>query len=122
MRRQIAVGEKDREFLKKLFDVTDRTIRNALDLGKPESDVRKRIRKAAIERGGEVVVTLREMETIHTADGVMEQRLGNGALLKFFREDGHGEIWMRGKLVGKRDYPVTIPEIFEMQVEAALLR
>lgn len=120
-KREIVVTKENREFLKKLFGCTEQTLYNSLDLQKPSSELRKRIRKAALERGGEVMVTLREMETIHTADGVMEQKLPNGAVLKFYREDVHGEIWHNGKLVVRRG-DITLQDIFEMQVQAALMR
>ena len=47
MKRQIAVSKSDRQFLMKLFKVTERTVFNALALDKPGNDLHKRIRKAA---------------------------------------------------------------------------
>lgn len=120
-KREIVVSKENREFLKRLFGCTEQTLYNSLDLQKPSSEMRKRIRKAALERGGEVMVTLREMETIHTANGVMEQRLPNGAELRFYREDGHGEIWHKG-IMKERVDSVTIPVIYEMQARAAMMR
>ena len=63
MRREIEVTKENREFLRRLFGVSEPTVYTALNLDKPETDVRKRIRKAALERGGEIMVTLREVET-----------------------------------------------------------
>lgn len=67
------------------------------------------------------MVMLKEMETIHTADGVMEQRFPNGALLRFFREDGHGELWHKDELLERREN-VNVTMIFEMQKEACSLK
>ncbi len=119
IRREIAVRNEDRDFLKSLFKVTDRTLRNAFNLSHPTTEVIGRIRKVALERGGEVMVTLREMETIHISGVIMEQRMRNGAVLRFYREDGHGEIWFKGSMVERREN-VTVAEIFEMQMAAAL--
>lgn len=113
-RREIAVTKEDRVFLMKLFGVTNQTIYNALDLDKEQTEVRSRIRKAALERGGIVMVTLPEMETIHTADGRMVQRFGNGAVLTFYRADGHGELWHKGKLISSHRH-VGVRDIFALQ-------
>ncbi len=120
-KREIVVTKENREFLKKLFGCTEQTLYNSLDLQKPSSEMRKRIRKAALERGGEVMVTLREMETFFTSDGNMVNRLPNGATLKFFRDDSHGEIWHKGILKERADN-VNIAMIYEMQERAAMMR
>ena len=120
-RREIVVTKEDRAFLMKLFGVTNQTIYNALDLDKPEVGVRGRIRKAALERGGVVMVTLPEMETIHTADGRMIQRFGNGAVLTFYRADGHGELWHKGQLILSHSH-VGVMDIFALQDMARNLR
>lgn len=120
-KREISVSKENREFLKKLFGCTEQTLYNSLDLQKPSSEMRKRIRKAALERGGEVMVTLREMETFHLADGTMVNVLPNGAELRFYRDDSHGEIWLKGELVERREN-VNVQTIFEMQAQAAAMR
>lgn len=119
MKREIIVSHAQKEHLRKIFNCSDRSIRNALtfDERQGNTDLTRRIRMAALKCGCEVMVTLREVETIHTADGVMEQRLPNGAVLKFYRNDGHGEIWHKGKLVERRE-DVTIREIYMMQERA----
>ncbi|MBD5315922.1 MAG: hypothetical protein HDS08_07200 [Bacteroides sp.] len=121
MRREIVVTKEDRAFLMRVFGVTNQTIYNALDLEKPEVGVRGRIRKAALERGGVIMVTLPEMETIHTADGRMIQRFGNGAVLTFYRADGHGELWHNGKMVSRHNH-VGVMDIFALQDLARCLR
>lgn len=120
-KREIVVGKENREFLKRLFGCTERTLYNSLDLQMPSTEMRKRIRKAALERGGEIMVTLREMDTFYLADGTMVNALPNGAVLRFYRDDSHGEIWFKGNLVERREN-VNVQEIFEMQVKAASMR
>lgn len=97
MRREIEVTKEDREFLRKLFGVSEPTVYTALKLDKPETDVRKRIRKAAMERGGEVMVTLREMETIHDANNMMVQVFPNGARLEINKLNGSTKVLYKGE-------------------------
>ena len=121
MKGQIAVTKETRKHLEKIFCKVERTIFNALsDQYDENNDLHRRIRKAALECGGKYVVTLPMVETIHTADGIMEQFLPNGAVLRFYREDGRGEIWYRDELVKVREN-VTIKDIYEMQEEASEL-
>ena len=120
MRKNIAISKEAKDKLCRIFRVTDRTVRNALNLEHPETDLIKRIRIGAMESGGVCMITLPEVETIHTADGLMEQRLPNGASLRFYREDGRGEIWFRGEIVETRE-SVTIKDIYAMQEAASLL-
>lgn len=121
MKRQIAVSKTDRQFLMKLFKVTERTVFNALALDNPSSDLRKKIRKAAMNRGGVVMVTSPEMETLHFADGTMYQTLPNGAHLEFYRDDNTGHVFYKGEEVAVYDN-VTVSKIYEIQAQAADLR
>ena len=114
MRKKIAVSKEARDKIARIFNVTDRTVRIALDLDHPETSVIRRIRIAAKENGGVTMVTLPEMETIHTADGRMVQRFGNGAVLTFYRADGHGELWHKGKMVSRHDH-IGVMDIFDLQ-------
>ncbi len=121
MKRQIAVSKADRQFLMKLFKVTERTVFNALALDKPGNDLHKRIRKAALNRGGVIMVSLPEMETFHDADGIMKQYMPNGAILEFSKKDGSGHVFFKGKEISTYEN-VTIPMIYEIQERAAALR
>lgn len=120
MKREIVVTKEEREHLMKIFRCGDRMIRDALS-GRSSSDLALRIRKAALECGGEAMITLREMETFHTADRVMVNNLPNGVTLKFFRDDNHGELWYKGILKEQVDN-VTVSVIYEMQERAAKMR
>lgn len=121
MRKWIKVSKKDREDLKKIFKVTERTVFNALGMVDENNDLHKRIRKAAIEHGGEWVTELPVGETIHLADGTMRQELSNGAVVEFYRNDNTGKVFFKGKEV-RRYEGVNIPMIFAIQAEAAALR
>ena len=120
MKREIEVTKENMGFLQKLFGVTIQTIYTALNLDKPETDVRRRIRKAALERGGEIMVTLREMETIHDANGMMIQTFPNGARLEINKHTGETKVLFRGEEVAS--YMIKeIPFLYEIQNMASTL-
>ena len=120
MKREIVVTKENREFLMRLFKVTTQTIYTSLDLNQPTTDVRKRIRKAAIERGGEVMVTLREVETIHDANNMMIQTFPNGARLEISKTDGNARIIYKGEEVAAFEN-VKISQLYDIQSVACHL-
>lgn len=72
-----------KEFLRKAFKCTDRVVRKALNHEEgSDSDLCKKIRAVALQRDGVTMVTLPEMETIHTADGRMVQTFPNGVRIE----------------------------------------
>lgn len=64
MRRYIDVKAADKDFLMKVFGVSERTVRNALNyVGEYcDNDTARKIRHTALQRGGTVMVTLPEAE------------------------------------------------------------
>lgn len=121
MKKQIAVSKADRQFLMKLFKVTERTVFNALALDKPDNDLRKRIREVAMNRGGVVMTTIPAGEAIYFYDGTMRMDFDNGAILEFYRNDGTGHVYFKGKEVASYDN-VPLQMIFEIKEQAAALR
>lgn len=121
MKKWIKVSKEDREVLKKIFKVTDRTLFNALGVVNEENDLHKRIRMAAMEHGGVWVTELPVGETMHLTDGTMRQELGNGAVLEFYKADGSGKIFFKGKEIARYEN-VNVPMIYAMQAEASALR
>lgn len=122
MEKHIAVSKADREFLMKLFNVTERTVWNALsDKHKADNGLHMRIRKAAMERGGIVMAELPEEETIHYADGTMQYSLPNGAVFEMSTRTGAGTVWHRGEAVLTYDN-VLVREIPAIQKAASALK
>lgn len=121
MKRQIAVSKEVREKIARIFNVTDRTVRNALDLGHEATDVIRRIRMAARENGGVMMATVPAGEMIHFADGTMRTDFDNGAYCEFWRADGTGHIFYKGEEVAVYE-DVDVPMIFEIKELAAALR
>lgn len=120
MKKYIHITKENREGLAKVFDVTDRMVWAAITFEK-NSDLAKRIRKAAIERGGIMMNELPEMETFHDHDGYIRQVLPNGALLELNKITGTGDVIFKGESV--KHYPLVIlSEIPNMQEWAMTLR
>ena len=69
-KRYIHIKREDREFIMRAFGVTERTVFNAIrfDEKRGNTDLAKRIRKLAMERGGIIMVKHPEMETLFDAD------------------------------------------------------
>lgn len=123
MEKFIHLQKKDREFIAKAFGVTGRTIYNATHFTDHNegSELAKKIRKLALDRGGIVMNTLPELETLHDADGYMRQYLPNGVLLEFCYAEKNGVLLHRGEEV-KRYGRVYVDEIPSIQAWAATLR
>ena len=101
MKKYIHVTKENREGLARIFDVTDRMVWYALsfDAAKGWTDLAQRIRKAALERGGIVMVECAEVETLFDADGYIRQYMPNGAMLEISKENGNGVVLYRGERV-----------------------
>lgn len=80
-----------------------------------ETELARKVRKLAMERGGIVMVEIPEIETLHDADGYMRQYLPNDVLLEFSREDGGCDVFHKGMKV--RHYEnVLVRDIPEIQI------
>lgn len=80
MKRVITVTRSQREFLAKAFGVTKEMVSYALNFHpvKGQSDLAKKIRCLAVQRGGFELVTAPASEVVHDTDGVMRQYFENG--------------------------------------------
>lgn len=120
MKKYIHVTGEDRSFLSKLFGVSSVTVWKALRY-EGDTDTLRKIRKAAMERGGIVMAVSPMMETLHDADGYMRQYFPNGALLEVNKEDDTAQIIFNGKVV-KRGEQALPSVIGGMQKYAATLK
>ena len=105
MKQYIHVTKEVREKLMKIFDCTERMVFYALqfDEKKGNSDLAKRLRKAAIENRGILMVVIPAVETLHDHDNYMRHYLPNGVLLEFNKNDGSGDVFHRGVCVRHYD-------------------
>lgn len=99
MKKYIHIEKKDREFLEKAFGITGRTVFNALhyDDERGGSDLAKKVRKVALERGGIRMVEAPEVETLFDNDGCMRQYLPGGVLLEFKYADNSCTVFVKGE-------------------------
>lgn len=123
MKKYIHIQKEDRKFIAKAFGITERSVFNAIgfDDRRGGTDLAKKIRKLAMDRGGIVMVEIPEIETLHDADGYMRQYLPNDTLLEFSREDGGCDVYHKGKKVRRYDN-VMVSDIKNIQGWALALR
>lgn len=103
MEKYIHVTKEVRLVLAKTFNVSDKTVRNALSFDKKrgETDCAKRIRKFALQKGGIVMVVAPEVEVLHDYDGVINQYFPNGAKLESDKNTGDTELFYKGERVAR---------------------
>nr|DAL70323.1 MAG TPA: hypothetical protein [Caudoviricetes sp.] len=123
MKKYIHIKKEDREFIMKALGVTQRSVFSAIHFEerRGNTELARKIRKLAMDRGGIVMVELPEIETLHDADGYMRQYLPNDTLLEFSREDGGCDVFHKGRKVRHYDN-VVIKDIPGIQNWAAALR
>lgn len=123
MKKYIHIKKEDREFIMKSLGVTERTVFNAIRLGEErrDSDIARRIRKLAIERGGIVMVVMPEIETLHDSDGYMRQYFPNGALLEINKDNGSADIYFKDEHVWHTSVTL-VSEIRGLQNHAKALK
>lgn len=123
MKRYIHITKENREFLMKAFGVSRKTVQNAVmyDGERGESDLAKRIRKLALDRGGIPMVTSPEVETLHDYDNYMRQYFPNGAMLELSKKDASGDVFYKGENVKHYDH-VAIQDIYAIQDYAQALK
>ncbi len=92
--RKIDLSAEGYKKIEKAFGLGWRTVHNALFFQDKGSDTGQRIRKMALELGGQVMVTLPECETfhIHGEHHLMEQRFPSGAVIVVDFSTGDGVL------------------------------
>ena len=124
MKRYIHIMKADREFIMSAFGVTGKTVQNALrfDEERGHTDLAKKIRKTAMDRGGIVMTVSPEVETLHDSDGYMRQYFPNGAEVEFSKKEDCGcDVLHKGKVVRHYDR-VMLSDIAAIQEYASQLR
>ena len=120
MKKYIHLKKEDREFIAKALGITPRMVFSAVHY-ESNSELARKVRKLAMERGGIVMVEAPEAETLFDADGYMRQRLSNGVLLEFNMRDSSCEVLHKGESV-RRYENVLVREIPQIQDWASALR
>lgn len=98
MEQYIHITKEVRQHLRKVFKVTDVMIWKALNF-ESDSVLACKIRKAAYENYGILMVKSPAIETLFDHDDYMRQYLPNDVLLEFNKNNGSGDIFLHGKHV-----------------------
>ena len=110
----------EKEYLAKLFGVSHVMVWKALAF-ESDTDVAKKIRKAALERGARHVVELPFFETIHDSDGYMRQQFPNGAELVANKAAGVVDVFFGGELIETFE-DVSLSELERIQQLCATVK
>lgn len=90
-RKQIEVSKQTREMLVKLFNTTSVSVWRALSF-RDNSPKSQRIRRAAEQNGGVLLMLTPAMETIHDAGGFMRQYFPAGVMIEADTNTGRVEL------------------------------
>ena len=94
MKKVISVTRDQRDFLCKAFGVTKVMVSYALNYHptQGQSELAKKIRNLALQRGGFVMCCAPENEVIHESDGMMKQYFENGWMWEADKRTGLLEV------------------------------
>ena len=108
MKRVITVTRSQREFLAKAFGVTKEMVSYALNFHpvKGQSDLAKKIRSLAVQRGGFELVTAPTSEVVHDADNMMRQHFENGWMWE--GDKNTGVLELQGGRIKMRSPPKVL--------------
>lgn len=122
-KRYIHIRKEDREFIMKALGVTGKSVLNAIRFNgsRGNTELARKIRKLAMDRGGIIMVEVPEIETLFDSDDYMRQYLPNNTLLEFSFKDGGCDVYHKGEKVRRYD-KVTVKDIPGIQNWAAALR
>lgn len=117
MRKVISVTREQKDFLMKAFGVSGQMVWLALtyDEKRGNSELARRIRSLALQRGGVALVTLPMSEVIHNSDATMVQWFGNGMMWECDKRTGRLELKDAGGAVVETHENVSINDIEELQ-------
>lgn len=118
-RKQIEVNKQTREMLVKLFNTTSVSVWRALSF-RDNSPKSQRIRCAAEQRDGKLLLLTPAMETIHDAEGFMRQYFPAGVMIEADKNTGRVELLKNGTVVNSWD-SVKLSEFPAIQQEAVKL-
>lgn len=119
MKKRIELNKEGQEFICRAFGITVRMVQYALSYDR-DTDLARRVRELALQRGGQVVYTLPEIETMHDAYGMIRQYLPGGVTIELSKADGSGRITRQGKTLWEGK-DVKVGEIEGIQQMAARL-
>jgi len=118
-RKQIEVDKKTREMLVKTFRTTSESVWRALSF-RDDSPKSRRIRYAALQNRGVLLVLAPAVETIHDANNYMRQYFPGDVMVEINKTNSHVDLLKRGEVVKSWDN-VYVSDLNGIQREAAAL-
>ena len=118
-RKQIEVSKQTREMLVKTFKTTSVSVWRALSF-RDNSPKSQRIRHAAYQNRGVLLVLAPAIETIHVADNYMRQYFPGDVMIEANKDNRHVDLLKRGEVVKSWDN-VYLSDLEGIQQEAAQL-
>lgn len=106
MKKVISVTRDQRDFLCKTFGVTKVMVSYALNYHptQGQSELAKKIRYLALQRGGYLLVTAPASDVVYDADGVMKQFFENGWMWEADKHTGLLEVKNeKGEIVERKE-------------------
>ena len=117
--KRIDVNTQTRELLMKMFNTTSVSVWRALSY-RDNSPKSRRIRMAAYQNRGVLLVLTPAMETIHDADNYMRQYFPADVMIEGNKNTGRVELLKNGEVVKSWD-SVKLTELAAIQQEAVKL-
>ena len=117
--KRIDVNKQTRELLMKMFNTTSVSVWRALSY-RDNSPKSRRIRMAAYQNMGVLLVLTPAMETIHDADNYMRQYFPADVMIEGNKNTGRVELLKNGEVVKSWD-SVKLTELAAIQQEAVKL-
>lgn len=120
MKKQIVIDEDCRGFLIKAFKCSRMAVWRAMNFVN-DSDMSRRMRRLALQRGGELVGDKVEPETsFEEVEHTMTQHFGERVKLVCCRITNIVTVYVDGKVERKVE-GLNIPQLMELQKEVSLL-
>lgn len=121
MRKYIKLQKKDKEFVLAAFGISEVMLSYALNFDKKRghSELAKKIRTLALQRGGVLMNELPAFETIHDANGIMRQNFPNGARIEVDKNTGAVKIFDKNEKFIRETKIVTFQQLYVEQEFAA---
>lgn len=123
MKKYIKLDEKEKQWIMSAFEISRVMVNYALGFDKKRgnSDLAKRIRQLALQRGGVLVNELPVFETIHNSNGVMRQTFPNGAEIMVDTSAGFVDLHDKKGTLVKALNECSVKQLYELQELAASL-
>lgn len=123
MKKYIELSKTEREWIADAFEISMRMVDLALNFDKKRgnSELAQRIRKLALQRGGQLMNELPVFETIHNSNGVMRQAFPNGAEIMVDTSAGFVDLHDKKGTLVKALNECSIKQLYELQELAASL-